>query len=430
MQKILIRGQRRLSGEVSVAGAKNAALPIMAACLLTDEPVVLEGLPNVSDIQTLAHVLDNLGLSSVRLPTDSMHFEMKDRGRHEPDAELVRRMRASFCVLGPLVAKNGQARVALPGGCRIGERPVDIHLRGLAALGAEIAIEQDCVVARARRLRGTAIDLTGPRGSTVTGTCNVLSAAVIADGDTWIEGAAREPEVADLGNFLIALGARISGLGTSRIHVRGVRRLGTARYRVIPDRIEAATLMTAAAITNGEIRLTHVRRDHLTAVISKLRQIGLTIDGDCGGLSVHGGRLLRHADIDATPYPGVPTDVQAQLTALLAVVPGTSRVRDLVFPERFQHLAELRRMGAQMRVQGDGTIVTGVAQLVGAEVTASDLRASAALILAGLAARGETVVRQVHHLDRGYEGLDTKLRSLGADIQRVLEEHPQERRAA
>ncbi len=429
MEKLIIRGGRPLRGTVAVAGSKNAALPIMAACLLTDEPVVLEGVPRLADVDTLANVLDGLGMSSVRLPTDSLHLVVTEAGRCEADPDLVRRMRASFCVLGPLVARRGYARVALPGGCKIGDRPVDLHLKGLAALGADITIENDEVTARARKLRGAAIDLAGERGSSVTGTCNVMSAAVLAEGDTWIDGAAREPEVLDLGNFLRELGAQIDGLGTSRIHVRGVPQLGGATYRIIPDRIEAATLMTAAAVTRGDLTLKNARRSHLTAVISKLRQIGLTIDGDRQVVTVHGDRPFRATEIIAMPYPGVPTDVQAQLTALLAITPGTSTVRDDVFPERFQHNAELRRMGAQIRQSGNAASISGVPSLVGAEVTATDLRASAALVLAALTARGQTTVRHINHLDRGYERLDLKLAAVGADIVRVSEES-QERRAA
>jgi UDP-N-acetylglucosamine 1-carboxyvinyltransferase len=430
MESLVIRGGRRLSGTVAVAGSKNATLPIMAACLLTDEPVVLEGVPRLTDIETLARVLDGLGLESARLPTGALHMAVAETGRFEADADLVRRMRATICVLGPLVARRGYAKVAMPGGCKIGDRPIDLHLKGLAALGAEITVENDQVVARARKLRGAAIDLCGERGSTVTGTCNVMSAAVLADGDTLIEGAAREPEVVDLGNFLRELGASIDGLGTSRIHVRGVARLHGTTYRIIPDRIEAATLMTAAAVTRGDLKLMNVRRSHLTAVISKLRQIGLTIDSDRQGVCVHGDRPFRATNFAATPYPGVPTDVQAQLTTLLATVSGTSTVRDEVFPERFQHIAELRRMGAHIRQAGNSVTITGVPCLTGAEVMATDLRASAALVLAALAARGETWIQQIHHLDRGYEQLEKKLCDVGADIVRLSAELPDARRAA
>ncbi len=429
MEKLVIRGGRSLRGTVAVAGSKNAALPIMAACLLADEAVVLDSVPRLADVDTLSQVLDGIGLSSIRLPTGAIHLEVNDSSRCEADADLVRRMRASFCVLGPLVARRGFARVALPGGCKIGDRPVDLHLKGLAALGAEITIKNEEVTARARKLHGAAINLCGERGTTVTGTCNVMSAAVLAEGDTWLDGAAREPEVIDLGRFLCELGAQIDGLGTSRIHIRGVPRLGGGFYRIIPDRIEAATIMAAAAITRGEIKLANVRRSQLTAVIAKLRRIGLTVDSDRQSLLVHGDRPLRATDIDTAPYPGFPTDVQAQLTALLSLANGTSRIRDCVFPDRFHHLTELRRMGAQVRQHGNEATVTGVRVLQAAEVTATDLRASAALLIAALAARGETTLRQIYHLDRGYEGLDQKLCALGAEIHRVADEAT-ERRAA
>jgi UDP-N-acetylglucosamine 1-carboxyvinyltransferase len=430
MEKLIIRGSLPLHGSVAIAGSKNAALPIMAACLLTDEPVILDGIPRLADVDTQAQVLDGLGVTSVRLPTGSLYMAINEPGRWEADPELVRRMRASFCVLGPLLARRGRARVALPGGCRIGQRPVDLHLRGLRALGAEITIERGQVIAHARKLRGAAISLLGERGTTVTGTCNVLSAAVLADGDTWIEGAAVEPEVVDLGRFLCSVGAQIDGLGSSRIHVRGVARLAGGSYRIIPDRVEAATLMTAVGLTRGTIELNNVRRGHLTAVIANLRKIGLTVDAQHNGLQVHADRPLRALELDATPYPGTPTDVQAQLTALLTVARGTSQIRDRVFPERFQHVTELRRMGAQIRMHGNVATVTGVPSLHSAEVTATDLRASAALVIAGLGTQGETTVRHIDHLDRGYERLDDKLRSLGATIHRVAEEPAVERRAA
>jgi UDP-N-acetylglucosamine 1-carboxyvinyltransferase len=427
-EKMVIHGGRPLRGAVAVAGSKNAALPIMAASLLTDEPVVLRGVPRLSDVDTLANVLDGLGVVATRLDGGDIQMLTSDESRCEADGELVRRMRASFCVLGPLLARRGRARIALPGGCRIGDRPVDLHLKGLAALGASITVENGEVIAHARRLRGAAIDLTGPHGTTVTGTCNVLSAAVLADGDTTIDGAAREPEVVDLGRFLCELGAKIDGLGTSRVHVQGVSRLAGATHAVVPDRIEAATYMIAATITRGDVRLTNVRRSHLAAVIAKLREIGATIDGERNALVVHADRPIRAASIDAAPCPGIPTDVQAQFTALLATAPGTSRVRDTVFPERFQHLAELRRMGAQIHLDGNTATVRGGATLVGARVTATDLRASAALVLAGLAAAAETEVHGLTHLDRGYENLDAKLRMLGAEIVRVVD--ASQRRAA
>ncbi|MBI3464516.1 MAG: UDP-N-acetylglucosamine 1-carboxyvinyltransferase [Planctomycetes bacterium] len=430
MEKMVIHGGSPLRGTVAVAGSKNAALPIMAASLLTDEPVTLQNVPDLADVDTLIQVLAGLGVSNVRLPGGTVQLVADDTNRREADPELVSRMRASFCVLGPLVARRGYAKVALPGGCRIGDRPVDLHIKGLRQLGAEITVERGQVIARANRLRGASVNLLGKRGSTVTGTCNVLSAAVLAEGDTWIEGAACEPEVVDVGRFLRALGARIDGLGTSRIHVRGLPCLKGTTYRIIPDRIEAATFMIAAALTGGEVQMTNVRRGQLVAVIAKLRQIGLTIEGDHTTLSVRADRSLRAADIEALPYPGIPTDLQAHLTALLAIAPGTSHIRDQVFPERFQHVAELRRMGARIGVNGNSAVVRGVPSLVGAQVTATDLRASAALVIAGLAAHGQTTVRQIHHLDRGYERLDEKLKALGAEVARAVDELPIERLAA
>jgi UDP-N-acetylglucosamine 1-carboxyvinyltransferase len=431
MEKLVIRGGRALSGSIAIAGSKNAALPIMAACLLADGPVLLEGMPAVADVETLSRVLDGLGLKTLQYPNGTWHVHASDPTHSEADPALVRRMRASFCVLGPLVARRGFARVSLPGGCQIGDRPVDLHLQGLRALGADISVVDGQVIARAGRLRGATVNMLGRRGPSVTGTCNIMTAAVLALGDTWIDGAAREPEVIDLGNFLRALGAKIHGLGTSRIHVRGVSELRSVRYRIIPDRIEAATWMIAAAITRGSLKISNVRRNHLASVIATLRQIGLTIEGDgTSGLTVHADRPLRSARIVAEPYPGVPTDVQAQLTTLLTVTPGSSTVYDTVFPDRFQHVVELRRMGAQIRRQENMVQVMGVSGLNGTEVTATDLRASAALVLGALAARGDTSIRQITHLDRGYERLDDKLRAVGAHVQRVRDELQHERRAA
>lgn len=430
METLVIQGGRPLHGTVSIAGSKNAALPIMAACLLTDGPVRLTGVPRLADVDTLLRVLAGLGMDIVQHADGAIDLQVRDATRCEAETDLVKRMRASFCVLGPLVARRGYAKLSLPGGCRIGDRPVDLHLKGLAALGATINTENDQVVARAQRLRGAVINLTGQFGSTVTGTCNVLCAAVLADGDSWIEGAAREPEVIDLGNFLCTLGARIDGIGTSRIHVRGVPQLSAGTYEVIPDRIEAATWLTAAAITRGGLKLHNIRRSHLTSVIATLRRVGLTIDGAGSDLVVHGDRPLRAVPVIATPYPGVPTDVQAQLTALLAVTPGISRIEDRVFPERFQHAIELNRMGAKIRQAAGVAIVNGVAALTGTDVTATDLRASAALVLGGLAARGTTVVHEIGHLDRGYERLDVKLAAVGAEITRSSDDRPVHQRAA
>ncbi len=419
MNHLRIVGGTPLSGTIRASGSKNAALPMMAASILAAEPVRLEGVPRLADVDTMSRVLGGLGVEVVRTPDGGMLLETVDPRPVRARYELVRRMRASFCVLGPLLARRGRAVVPLPGGCNIGPRPVDLHLKGLAALGANLRIEQGCVVARARQLTGTTIRLSGPQGPTVTGTANVMSAAVLARGETAIVGAAVEPEVVDLGDFLNRMGAQITGLGTPKLHIRGVEQLRGTTYRVIPDRIEAATLLLAAAITRGSVTVVGVVPEHLRAVLAKLRAAGFRLDvcGDRVTLAADGPP--RPVEITALPYPGVPTDVQAQWMALLSLAPGKSTVRDRVFPTRFMHAAELNRLGAHIETYDGMALVTGVRHLSGASVTASDLRASAALVLAGLAAGGETILRCVRHLDRGYEQLDQKLIRLGADIRRV-----------
>jgi UDP-N-acetylglucosamine 1-carboxyvinyltransferase len=324
-------------------------------------------------------------------------------------------MRASFCVLGPLLARRGKAVVSLPGGCRIGARPVDLHLKGLAALGAELTLAHGYVIARAKRLRGTTIDLTGPAGSTVTGTANVLSAAVLAQGETVLRGAAREPEIVDLGRLLCKMGARIDGLGTNTLQVRGVEQLGGARHRIIPDRIEAATLALAVAATRGTAEITGAEPEHLTAVLNRLADARIDVTATADRISVAAPRPPRPCGITAEPYPGIPSDVQAQWMALMTLAPGQSIVSDRVFPQRFSHVPELVRMGARINLAAGSAIVNGAGHLNGATVIASDLRASAALVIAGLAARGNTRIDQTHWLDRGYEDLPGKLRTLGAD---------------
>jgi UDP-N-acetylglucosamine 1-carboxyvinyltransferase len=336
--------------------------------------------------------------------------------------DLVRRMRASFCVLGPLLARRGRAVVSLPGGCNIGTRPVDLHLAGLRALGAEVRIERGYVIAEAARLRGAVIDLHGPRGPTVTGTANVMSAATVARGRTILRGAAAEPEIVDLGRFLIAAGANIAGLGTDTIEIHGVEQLAGATHRVIPDRIESATLLIAAAMTRGTATVVGACGDHLTAVLETLAATGAVVDSDQNQITVKASDRPRPLKMVARPYPGIPTDVQAQLMALLALADGTSTVADDVFAERFMHVAELNRLGANIERQGSAAIVRGVRRLSGASVMASDLRASAALVLAGLAAGGETIVRRVYHLDRGYQRLEEKLATLGACIVRETDD--------
>ncbi|MEO1994949.1 MAG: UDP-N-acetylglucosamine 1-carboxyvinyltransferase [Planctomycetaceae bacterium] len=422
MDMFVVKGGRRLHGRVRVGGSKNAALPIMAATIAADGPTLLDNVPELVDVATLASLLRKLGLSVERQGTQA-RIEVLDSASAVADYDLVRQMRASVCVLGPLLARRGYACVSLPGGCNIGDRPIDLHLKGLRALGAEIHVRRGYVVAEADRLRGADVFLGGAFGSTVTGTCNVMVAASLAEGRTTIEAAACEPEVVDLGNFLIAMGARIQGLGTPLLTIDGVERLSGTRYSIISDRIEAATLMIAAAITGGDIELDGVRTDHLTAVVEKLKELGVQIEHrGSGALRVSRLGPLGSADCTALPYPGLPTDVQAQCMALLAASGRLSVVTDKVFPDRFMHVAELNRMGACIRREGGTAIIHGVGSLSGACVMASDLRASAALVLAALAADGHSVIRRIYHLDRGYHDLDRKLNALGADVRRLADE--------
>ena len=422
MDMFVIRGGRPLAGVTAVSGAKNSALPIMAASLLAEGMTTLQGVPDLVDVDTLAHLLRALGSRVERTATGDLTLEVLNARPNLADYELVRRMRASVCVLGPLLARRGGACVSLPGGCNIGDRPINLHLKGLAALGATIRVERGYVIAEAARLKGANIYLGGAFGSTVTGTCNVMAAATLAEGRTTIEAAACEPEVVDLGNYLNAMGAQITGLGTPFLQIEGVERLHGVTHKIIPDRIEAATLMIAAAISRGDVRIDNVRIDHMTAVIEKLREIGVSIEPSHTTVRVRASGPLQSVDCIALPYPGVPTDVQAQLMALLATVSGISIVTDKVFPDRFMHLPELVRLGSRIRREGNCAIVSGVPRLSGACVMASDLRASAALVLAGLAADGESVIRRIYHLDRGYDQLELKLNQLGAEIHRVADE--------
>ena len=424
MDMFVIRGSRPLSGRGLVSGSKNAALPMMAASLAAEGTTVLRGVPDLVDVRTLSQLLDSLGMQVTRDADDSLLLQVTSESQSVADYDLVRRMRASFCVLGPLLARRGRACVSLPGGCNIGDRPINLHLKGLRALGAEIRVERGYVIAETDGLRGSSIYLGGPFGSTVTGTCNVMIAASLAEGVTTIEAASCEPEVVDLGRFLNQMGARISGLGTPFLRIEGVRRLESTEYHVIPDRIEAATLMIAAAITNGEIEIDNVMVSHLTAVIETLREVGIAVEVASSGpgptaVRVSAPKRPGPTDCIALPYPGIPTDLQAQLMALLARADGISMVTDKVFPDRFLHAAELVRMGARIRREGPSAVISGVPRLNGACVMASDLRASAALVLAAMAADGDSVVRRIYHLDRGYQRLERKLRALGADIHRV-----------
>jgi UDP-N-acetylglucosamine 1-carboxyvinyltransferase len=427
MDVITIHGGRPLRGTVQAAGSKNAALPIMAASILADGQVVLESVPDVADVDTLALLLGHLGVEVKRDREGIFRLDSVDALQVKAEFELVSRMRASFCVLGPLLARRGKAIVALPGGCRIGPRPVDLHLRGLAALGADIQVKDGNVLARAKALHGAKIDLSGQRGSTVTGTANVLSAAVLARGETVIHGAAREPEIVDLGEFLISLGAKIDGLGTDILRIRGVTELGgtgLAPYRIIPDRMETGTMLLAAATTGGDVTVNGCRPGHLDTFLALLDDAGIAID--IGPNWIRAATSLRALSfhITALPHPGVPTDLQPPLAALAALADGESTITDCVFPTRFGHVEQLQRLGANICCCGATATIVGVDGLYGnrfdrrpVEITASDLRAGAALVLAGLSVDAQATVCQAHHLARGYERFAEKLRSLGAGIE-------------
>jgi UDP-N-acetylglucosamine 1-carboxyvinyltransferase len=422
MDKLVINGGNRLKGTLEISGSKNAALPIMAAALLAEGPSTIRRVPDLADIRSMMELLSDLGVSVKRDADGVLQMNVQDEACSHAQYDRVRKMRASICVLGPLLAKRKYARVSMPGGCAIGSRPVDLHLRGLKALGAEIELEGGDIVARAKKLIGTSIFLGGPFGSTVLGTANVMMAATLAKGRTVIESAACEPEVENLAEYLNAMGAQVHGAGTPRITIEGVDELHGVDHTVVPDRIEAGTYMMAAALTNGEVTLKNVRLDHMMAVVDKLRDIGVTVEPlNDDSATVTSARHLEPTDVTTQPYPGFPTDLQAQIMALLCLADGNSAITDKVFPDRFMHVAELMRMGANIRKEGPTTIVTGVRKLIGAPVMASDLRASAAMVLAGLVARGTTSIQRVYHIDRGYEAIETKLHALGADIARVPE---------
>ena len=412
--RLEIEGGIPLTGRVKVSAAKNAALPALAAGLLTAEPLVFPNVPDLQDVRTMIRLLETLG-AMIERDGPRVAVRVARVTKDEAAYELVSTMRASVLVLGPLIARHGSARVALPGGCAIGVRPIDQHLKGLAKLGTDIAIENGYVVARATRLRGAVIatDMV-----TVTGTENLMMAAALAQGTTVIENAAREPEVSDLATLLTAMGARISGAGTSRIEIEGVPALGGATHRIVPDRIEAGTLIVAGAITRGDVTVSDLVPDHLGAVLAKLDECGVKIEVGPTWVRVRGPERPRAADVVTSPFPGFATDMQAQLMTLLGLADGQSRVTETIFENRFMHAAELVRMGARIETEGSKAVIRGVAQYQGAQVMASDLRASAALVLAGLAARGRTQVARVYHLDRGYERMETKLAGLGARIER------------
>ncbi len=417
MDKIVIEGGERLIGEVEVSGSKNASLPIFAAALLTEGENRFYNVPKLQDIVTIGKVLQNLG---VKVQEENGVYRVDATGisKEEAPYDLVKTMRASILVLGPLIARRRRARVSLPGGCAIGARPINLHLMGLEAMGAKIDLRQGYVEARADRLRGAAISFDTV---TVTGTENLMMAATLAEGKTILQNAAMEPEVVDLANFLKKMGARIEGAGTGTIEIEGVEALHPAEHTVISDRIEAGTLMVAAGLTRGNIKLLRCPLNHMETVVHKLREAGMEIEPEGEGVRVVGNRRIRGVDVKTQPYPGFPTDMQAQFMSLMSLARGLSVITETIFENRFIHVNELQRMGADIRIQGNTAIIQGVESLSGAQVMATDLRASASLVLAGLAADGVTEISRVYHLDRGYEGLDRKLARLGANIKRVSE---------
>jgi len=416
MDRILIQGGRPLSGSCAVVGAKNAALPAMAAALLCKEPVLLDNVPRVRDIRTMARLLAHLGAEAEAIGPRAWRLLARDIARPEAPYDLVKTMRASVLALGPLVARCGSARVSLPGGCAIGARPIDMHIEGLRRLGAEVTLSHGYVEARCDRLRGTEFRFPG---ITVTGTENLLMAATLARGTTVLGNCAREPEVSDLAVLLRSMGARIEGDGTDTIHVEGVERLRGTSHAVVPDRIVAGTLLMAAAITRGSVRVERCNPAHVLTLIETLEQCGCRIErgGDAVTLSASDG--LRSRDMRTAPYPGFPTDLQAQYVALMTQAEGSAVVSETIFENRFMHVAELQRMGADIRVSGRDAMVRGITPLSGTTLMATDLRASASLILAGLAASGETWVDRVYHIDRGYEAIEAMLSGLGARIERL-----------
>jgi UDP-N-acetylglucosamine 1-carboxyvinyltransferase len=414
-----IEGPVKLSGDINVSGSKNAALPIMAATILGAGTSTIKNVPHLADIAILMQLLEALGAKVKRTKNNDISIDATVIDNPVGEYDIVRKMRASICILGPLLARCGRAEVSMPGGCAIGDRPVDIHLRGLRALGAQIELKNGYIVATAPHgLKGADIFLGGPFGSTVLGTANVLMAAVMAKGTTIIESAACEPEIADMAKFLNEMGAKISGIGSPRLTIKGVKELNAVEYSVIGDRIEAGTFMVAAGITSSQLQLHNCSVKNMMAVVDKLRNVGLTIEPTEDGCVVFRNGPLTPADITTQPYPGFPTDLQAQLMALLSLADGNSIITEKIYPDRFMHLAELNRMAANLRKEGPTAIVAGVDKLVAAPVMASDLRASAALVLAAMAAEGKTIVNRVYHIDRGYEKIEEKLNAVGAKIKR------------
>lgn len=414
MDKLLIEGGSRLAGEISISGAKNAALPLLCAALLTDEPVTYTNVPRLNDIGTLLRLLADMGVA-VERNGDTVTLHAHQITKAEASYDMVKTMRAAILVLCPLVARCGEARVSLPGGCAIGARPVDQHIKGLQAMGAEVTVDHGYVLAKSPRLKGARLftDMV-----TVTGTENLMMAACLADGETVIENAAREPEVVDLANCLVSMGAQISGAGTDVIRIRGVSRLHGATHRIMPDRIETGTYLCAAAVTGGDVRLLDTSSAYLDAVVDKLMDAGCEIVSERNAIHIKAPARLKAVSLRTSPYPAFPTDMQAQFMALNCVAEGSAVIRETIFENRYMHAVELQRLGANIRIDGSTAFVTGVKQLQGATVMATDLRASASLVIAGLVAEGETVVDRIYHLDRGYEKLEEKLSTLGARVRR------------
>ncbi len=417
MDSFIIQGGRPLEGEIEISGSKNAVLPILAATLLTKEPCVIRRVPNLSDVHFMGKILQSLGASFTyeQGVVTVQARRLKARG----DYDLIRKMRGSICILGPLLARSGKASVSMPGGCVIGTRPIDLHLKGLRALGAAITIKEGYVHAKADALLGSEVFLGGRVGPTVLGTANIMMAATLCEGVTVIESAACEPEITDLAQFLVAMGAKIQGAGSPRMVITGVKQLHGAEHEVIPDRIEAATYAMAAAATDGEVTLHHMRCDHLAAVLDKLKEAGVRLEARGSSLKILAGGTIKAVDVSTQPYTGYPTDAQAQLMALMLKAEGLSIITERIFESRFMHANELARLGADIAIEGPSAIIRGGLPLSGAEVMASDLRASAALVIAGLMCPGRTQVNRIYHLDRGYESMDKKLRGLGARVKRT-----------
>lgn len=415
MKKILVKGGKKLYGEVDISSAKNAVLPIIAASILCREMCVIDKAPMLEDVFVICDVLRSIS-SNITVEKDKIIIDNSNLINKDPDSELVRKMRASFLIMGPMISRFGRFKISLPGGCNIGTRPIDLHLKGFSALGAEVTLGHGYVEAYTKKLVGNKIYLDFP---SVGATENIMMAAVLAEGETILENAAGEPEVEDLANFLNSMGARISGAGTDTIKIIGVKELKGVKYTPIPDRIEAGTFMAAAAITRGKIKINRVEEEHLKPIIAKLREIGICMEKIGDSIIIDGNNELKSIDIKTMPYPGFPTDMQAQMMSLLCTIKGTSIITETIFENRFMHAGELKRMGGNIKLDGRSAVIEGVDSLTGCDVKATDLRAGAALIIAGLVADGCTKIGDIYHIDRGYVNIEEKFKKLGADIERV-----------